>query len=188
METFKTIVADPPWFERGSGRIKRGADRHYKLMKTSDIIALAPHVRDLADPGGCHLYLWTTNNHLHDAIHVMEAWGFRYVTIITWVKDRMGLGQYYRGLTEHCLFGVRGKVPYKILDGKRQQGLTAFNASKREHSRKPEEMRDMIETVSYSPYLEMFARPPHPRGWATWGIEADEPVTLKVCQSQLEIS
>ena len=139
---YHTIYADPPWIERGGGKIKRGADRHYPLMSTKDIMALdVPSIA--ADD--CHLYLWVTNNFLPDGLKVMDAWGFRYVTTITWMKDRMGLGQYFRGLTEHCLFGVRGKLPYKVIDGKRQQGKTGFFEKKREHSRKPVQMREMIE-------------------------------------------
>jgi len=87
---YKTIYADPPWWETGGGRIKRGADRHYSLMKTPEIITLP--VQDLAHPEGCHLYLWTTNNHLKEAFAVIEEWGFQYVTTITWQKDRGGLG------------------------------------------------------------------------------------------------
>lgn len=120
----------------------------------------------------CHLYLWTTNNYLPDALDVMEAWGFKYKTCITWVKDRIGLGQYFRGITEHCLFGVKGNLPYKIIDGKRQQGKTVIMAPKTRHSEKPEEMRRMIETVSYGPYIELFARKRVP-GWDVWGHEVE---------------
>lgn len=68
---YKTIYADPPWMERGAGKCKRGADRHYPLMKTKDIKDLP--VKQLYDPEvGCHLYLWTTNNFLPDALEVME--------------------------------------------------------------------------------------------------------------------
>lgn len=108
---YKTIYADPPWMEKGGGKIKRGADRHYSLMRTTDIKALP--VRDLADPDGCHLYLWTTNNFLPDALEVVEAWGFEYVTTVTWLKDKMGLGQYFRGITEHCIF-ARSKIAPRI--------------------------------------------------------------------------
>lgn len=59
---YQTIYADPPWWETGGGKIKRGADRHYQLMKTPEIIALP--VPELIAPDGCHLYLWATNNHL----------------------------------------------------------------------------------------------------------------------------
>lgn len=164
---YKTIYADPPWNESGGGKIKRGADRHYTLMKTKDIMVLP--IGDIADDN-CHLYLWVTNNFLKDGLTVMETWGFRYVTTITWFKNRIGLGQYYRGMTEHCLFGIKGNLPYKILDGKRQQGKTGFYAVKTEHSEKPEEMRQMIEKVSYAPYIELFARHSFD-GWDCWGNE-----------------
>ena len=101
---------------------------------------------------------------------MIESLGFRYITCITWMKDRQGLGQYYRGLTEHCLFAVKGMVPYKILNGKRQQGVTGFIESKTIHSRKPIKMREMIEKVSYPPYLELFGREKH-SGWDVCGDE-----------------
>ena len=172
---YHTIYADPPWLERGGGKIKRGADRHYPLMKTSEIMAL-----DIASicEDDAHLYLWVTNNFLPDGLKVMEAWGFRYVTTITWMKDRQGLGQYFRGITEHCLFGVKGHLPYKLDEnGKRCQGLTGFTAPRTEHSRKPEEMRDMIQRVSYGPYVELFAREPH-EGWDVWGNEVETGIEL----------
>lgn len=185
---YRTIYADPPWLERGSGQIKRGADRHYRLMKTREIEALP--VGQWAAPEA-HLYLWVTNNFLRDGLRVMEAWGFRYVTAITWFKSvdewdqvqsfecdaadadlQMGIGQYYRGCTEPCLFGVRGTLPYRLLEsGKRAQGLTGFHAPRGEHSAKPKKMRQMIERVSHGPYLEMFARR-HAPGWDLWGDQA----------------
>ena len=169
---YKTIYADPPWDERGGGQIKRGADRHYPLMHSSQIKAMP--VRDLIHPAGCHLYLWVTNNFLDTGIDVMKAWGFRYVTTITWFKEgNIGLGQYFRGVTEHCLFGVYGRLPMKLESGKRMQGITGFRAPKREHSRKPEEMRKMIEKVSYGPRIELFAREESP-GWDIWGNETDK--------------
>lgn len=167
---YKTIYADPPWNEIGGGKIKRGADKHYPLMKTKDIIALKDTIKDYSDDN-CHLYLWVTNNHLKDGLLVMEEWGFRYITMVTWTKDRIGLGQYFRGITEHCLFGVKGKLPYKITEeGKRLQGKTGFYAPKTKHSEKPEEMRQMIEKVSYIPRLELFARK-YSEGWDVIGNE-----------------
>lgn len=145
-------------------------------MKTSEIMELP--VRRLASPEGCHCYLWATNNHLKDAFKVLEEWGFQYVTLITWQKDKAGLGQYFRGMTEHCLFGTtKEKLPYKIVDGKRQQGVTGFLEPRREHSRKPEKMRQMIETVSYGPMIELFAREER-SGWDAWGIDVQGGVLL----------
>ena len=168
-QKYKTIYADPPWMERGGGRIKRGADAHYQLMRTEEIARLP--VWDLADEEGCHLYLWTTNNFLPDALKIVKLWGFEYVTMITWLKNRRGLGQYYRGITEHCIFATTKKrLPYKVVNSKRQQGITGFFEAKREHSRKPDKMREMIEIVSYAPRIELFARERVP-GWDVWGNE-----------------
>lgn len=168
---YKTIYADPPWLEVGGGKIRRGADAHYPLMKTKDIMELP--VRNLYDPDeGCHLYLWTTNNFLPDALEVVKAWGFQYVTMITWLKDKVGLGQYYRGITEHCIFARAGMLPYKYVDGMRAQGVTGFIEPKRAHSVKPDQMREMIERVSYAPRVELFART-YPQGWDVWGNEVN---------------
>jgi len=184
---YKTIYADPPWMESGGGKIKRGADRHYPLMKTKDIIELPIH--NLAEDN-CHLYLWVTNNFLEDGLKVMKAWGFTYKTKITWVKgkyldleektfqfENAGLGQYFRGLDEVCLFGVKGSLPYKTLEGKRQQGKTVFIAPRGEHSEKPKIMYDIIEKVSYAPYIELFARNKR-TGWDVWGNEVESDIRI----------
>ena len=174
---YKIIYADPPWMEQGGGRIKRGADRHYSLMKTEEIKALP--ISRLADEEGCHLYLWTTNKFLPDALEVVKAWGFEYITTITWAKDRMGLGQYFRGMSEHCIFAsTKKRLPYKKelqMGGsvKRCQGVTAFYEAKTEHSKKPIKMIEMIEKVSYFPAIELFARDSR-AGWDNWGAEAPE--------------
>ncbi len=168
--SFRTIYADPPWHEQGEGSKggKRGADHHYSIMKTQDIVAMGVEVDRVAQETA-HLYLWVTNNFLKDGLQVMEAWGFRYLTLITWMKDRQGLGQYYRGMTEHCLFGTKGFVPYKVTGGgKRLQGQTGFAARRGKHSEKPHTMRQMIQKVSTGPFLELFARSACP-GWETWG-------------------
>jgi len=187
---YSIIYADPPWLERGGGKIKRGADRHYPLMSTDDICSLP--VKTWAEDDA-HLYLWVTNNFLPDGFRVITAWGFRYVTCITWFKGyvqegfdgpephfQTGLGQYFRGCTEHCLFAVRGNLPYRTDDdGNRAKGMTGFFAPRGSHSRKPEEMRTMIERVSGFPgarKLEMFARRSTP-GWDTWGNEVAQTIS-----------
>lgn len=166
---YKTIYADPPWPECGGGKIKRGADKHYPLMKVKEIIEMKDFIKSISEDN-CHLYLWVTNNFLQDGLTVMKEWGFVYKTTITWIKDRFGLGQYFRGNTEHCLFGVKGVLPYKVIDGKRQQGITGFQSPRQEHSKKPIEMINMIEKVSYPPFIELFAREKK-EGWDCWGNE-----------------
>lgn len=174
---YNIIYADPPWHESGGGKIKRGADRHYPLMKTKEIVALRVNKITARN---AHLYLWVTNNFFPDGLEVMKAWGFSYKTTITWVKDKIGLGQYFRGQTEHCLFGVRGMLPYKVIDGERQQGKTALHAPRTKHSRKPPEMRKMIEKVSDRDgfnKIELFARQKKTKGWDVWGDEVEVTAT-----------
>ena len=180
---YDIIYADPPWMETGGGKIRRGADRHYELMSTRNIIALP--VNHLAKPNS-HLYLWATNNFLPDALEVIDSWGFNYKTIITWFKGeydssldscdfQLGLGQYFRGCTEHCLFGVRGNIPYNLdpTTGKRRQGRTGFFERRTTHSTKPLIMYSIIDHVSEFPgstKLELFARSTRD-GWDAIGNE-----------------
>lgn len=176
MKKYQTIYADPPWLEKGGGKIKRGADKHYPLLKTEAIMDLGLDLSEYIETNA-HLYLWVTNNFLMDGMRVMKAWGFTYKTMITWHKDRFGLGQYFRGNSEHCLFGVKGVLPYKTLNDKRQQGTTCFSAPRGLHSAKPHEMQEMIEKVSYPNFLEMFARQKN-EGWDTWGNEINNDIKL----------
>lgn len=176
---YQIIYADPPWEERGGGKIKRGADKHYPTMKVLDIKnlyhKLAPHLDE-----NCHMYLWVTNSFLKQGLEVMDWWGFDYKTMITWGKDRFGLGQYFRGMTEHCLFGVKGFIPYKVENGKRQQGTTLFLEKRTTHSTKPQKMREFIEKVSDREgfnKLELFAREKI-EGWDTWGNEVENDIDL----------
>lgn len=109
----------------------------------------------------------------------MESWGFRYVSNIIWAKrrkdggpDGRGVGFYFRNVTEILLFGVRGRM--RTLQAGRSQ-VNMIETRKREHSRKPDEQYDLIESCSPGPYLEMFARYPRPH-WVVWGAEAAEHV------------
>jgi N6-adenosine-specific RNA methylase IME4 len=127
-----------------------------------------------------------TNNFLPDGLAVMRAWDFRYVTVITWAKDKIGLGQYFRGQTEQCLFGVRGNPGYRLVNGGRCQGTTLITAPRGQHSAKPAELRHMIERVSPGPYLELFARE-QAAGWDCWGNEVVSAVSLAHGQMELAL-
>ncbi|HEX5572142.1 MAG TPA: MT-A70 family methyltransferase, partial [Ktedonobacterales bacterium] len=119
-------------------------------------------------------YLWVPNALVMEGLEVMKRWGFTYKTNLVWYKTRKdggpdgrGVGFYFRNVTELVLFGVRGNLR-TLAPGRRQVNLLA--TQKREHSRKPDELYDIIEQCSPGPYLEMFAR--HAReGWVSWGNE-----------------
>lgn len=173
---FSTVLADPPWPERGGGKSKRGADRHYELMNCADIISL-PVATVCAS--NAHLWMWVTNNYLPQGLRAMEAWGFRYVTNVAWgkVKDgkvQLGLGQYTRGSHELLLFGVRGKLPSAAPQGTPALQISTLQLHERgRHSAKPEAIYGMVETISPPARLELFARGVRP-GWFSVGSEEVE--------------
>jgi hypothetical protein len=112
---YRVIVADPPWqYDLRQTDPSNRKILEYPSMSTAAICAL--NVASIAH-GDCVLWLWTTNAHMFQAKEVLDAWGFEPKTILTWVKDRMGLGNWLRGQTEHCIMAVRGK-PTVVLTNK----------------------------------------------------------------------
>jgi N6-adenosine-specific RNA methylase IME4 len=122
-----------------------------------------------------HLYLWTPNALLLEALTIMKAWGFIYKTNLVWYKvrkdggpDGRGVGFYFRNVTELLLFGVKGRL--RTLSPGRTQ-VNVVIERKQEHSWKPDSIYRIIEACSPGPYLELFARRTKP-GWTVWGEEA----------------
>jgi len=165
MKKYQTIYADPPWkYGKGWGW---GAGEYYKLMPLENICNLKIPSADNA-----HLYLWSPNGMIDPALKVMKAWGFRQITIITWVKTRSIFGYYFKGQTEQLLFGVKGK-----LSPLSRKETTLLNAPNGRHSQKPESMYKKIEAVSSPPRLELFARQKRD-GWNVWGNEVESDIEL----------
>jgi N6-adenosine-specific RNA methylase IME4 len=175
---FATILADPPW--RFMNRTGKVAPEHRRLSRystmTLDEICGLP-VEGLAAKTA-HLYLWTPNALMPDALKVMEAWGFTYKANIIWHKvrkdggsDGRGVGFYFRNVTEMILFGTRGPNARTLGPGRSQVNM--LQSRKREHSRKPDEQYRLIEACSPGPYLELFARGER-KNWTVWGNQADE--------------
>jgi N6-adenosine-specific RNA methylase IME4 len=143
---FRTLVLDPPWAydHDWSGR---GAPL-YNLMAREDLLALP--VPQWAEDES-HLYLWTTNGNLPFAVECMAAWGFSHKSALTWVKPRFGMGKFFRGSTEHVLFGVRGQLMTRSTSI-----ATHFEAPVGEHSEKPERFYQIVREASYLPAGEAF--------------------------------
>ena len=177
-EKFRTVLADPPW--RFTNRTGKVAPEHRRLtrygtMSTDEICELpvSSVVQSTA-----HLYLWVPNALLPDGLRVMSAWGFEYKANIVWHKvrkdggsDGRGVGFYFRNVTELILFGIRGKNARTEAPGRSQ--VNYLSSRKREHSRKPDEQYDLIESCSKGPYLELFARGTR-ENWTYWGNQANE--------------
>ncbi len=175
---FRTILADPPWqFQNKTGKIAPEHKRlnRYDTMTLDDILAL-PVARVIDETA--HLYLWVPNALLPDGLRVLEAWGFQYKSNLVWHKvrkdggpDGRGVGFYFRNTTEIILFGVKGKNARTLAPGRRQVNI--IRTMKREHSRKPDEQYQVIESCSPGPFLEMFGRGSREK-WTTWGNQADD--------------
>jgi len=175
---FKTILADPPWqFQNKTGKVAPEHKRlaRYDTMRLDEIKALP--VSKISDDTA-HLYLWVPNALLPEGLAVLAAWGFHYKSNIVWHKirkdggsDGRGVGFYFRNVTELLLFGVKGKNARTLQPGRTQVNYLATR--KREHSRKPDEQYELIESCSPGPFLELFARGTRKK-WATWGNQADD--------------
>jgi len=162
---FATIVIDPPWDwgdESDADQLGR-ARPTYATMPYKELLNLP--MADIADED-CHLYLWITNRSLPKGFGLLEAWGFRYITCVTWCKPSFGMGNYFRGSTEHVLFGIKGSMPLK-----RKDIGTWFSAPRgKVHSEKPDAFFSLVESCSPGPYVDVFGRRER-AGWTILGAE-----------------
>ena len=191
MKKYQIIYADPAWqYKESWGNGQTG----YKTMSTDDICKLP--IKNITDDKA-HLYLWVTNPFLADGLRVCKEWGFEYKTLLTWHKlyssgkPEMGMGYYFRGCTEHIIFGVKGGM--KCLT-KTERNCTEYpddnfiaEINPKQHSRKPDLFRQKIVTdwSGDLPRIELFARSQKDlfdkeifKGWDVWGNEVESSVAL----------
>lgn len=162
---YHVIAVDPPWnYENRADDESHRAANPYPPMAIEEITNL--QVPDLA-LDDCILWLWTTNAFVEQAYLVTRAWGFEVKTILTWVKDRIGTGDWLRGQTEHCLMAVRGKPVVNLTNQS-----TVIYGPLREHSRKPEEFYQLVNELCPGQKVELFARQIRD-GWTGYGNELD---------------
>lgn len=176
---YGTILIDPPWrYRQVAGKGKKAGDStrgglDYPTMSMEELMGL--DIMQYADKD-CILWLWTTNSHIPCAFPLMEKWGFKYKTMVTWAKNQIGLGFWLRGQTEHLLLGIRGNPREGMIGphGATGKSWSTLITSKRgEHSVKPEVFIDMIEDISPEPRLEIFARR-HRFGWDVIGNQGGD--------------
>lgn len=163
---YRCIVIDPPWPMEKIDRTERPNQSHYldyPVMSIEEIAALP--VADFAIEGGCHLYLWTTQKFLPDALDLMEHWGFNYQCVMTWVKPT-GMTPYsWMYNTELVLFGRMGNLQLERMGLK-----LSFEAPVIGHSIKPDVFYERVLQASPEPRLEMFSRRERD-GFEAWGNE-----------------
>ena len=166
MTKFDIILADCPWsYDRKStgGTNKSGSSQHYNAMSFNELDDLRDYILPLMNENSV-CFLWSTVPMLPDAIEILQQWEFEYKTMITWVKKNYGLGNWFRGKTEHFLVGVRGAVkPFRL-----QAPNLIISDKTLKHSEKPLESymliqqcaQSMIDKQNYEKVdvLELFAR------------------------------
>jgi N6-adenosine-specific RNA methylase IME4 len=161
---YRVIIADPPWpYELRSEDPTHRATHPYPQMSIEAICAVA--VASIAHED-CVLGLWTTNHHMRQAFVVLDAWGFVEKTILTWVKDRFGTGDWLRGQTEHCIIAVRGNPVVELTNQS-----TVLYGPLRANSQKPDEFYPFIESLCPAPrYAYLFSRDQR----ELWDMHGDE--------------
>ncbi len=160
---YQVIVIDPPWKydARAEDTTHRGKNL-YPDMTIPEICALP--VGALSQDNAV-LWLWTTNAFMREAYTCLDAWGFQAKTILTWDKERLGLGDWLRNVTEHCILAVRGRPIVSLTNQ-----TTIIREPRREHSRKPEAFYALVEALCPGSKVELFAREVR-QGYAAWGAE-----------------
>jgi N6-adenosine-specific RNA methylase IME4 len=183
---YGAILADPPWRFRTWSTKGDGRAPPYARMSLAEILALP--VAELAAPD-CALFLWAIDPMLPEALEVIAAWGFTYKTVaFTWVKTSgaggypIGCGYWTRANPETCLLATRGR-PKRVARDVRQLIISP----RREHSRKPDEVRRRIERLVAGPYLELFARERAP-GWDAWGAMSSACSTLPMISPEILVA
>lgn len=162
---YNIIYADPPWKFNNSG-FKESAASHYKTMPTDNICTMP--IKDLCGPTTI-LFIWATNAMLEDALKVVKAWGFDYKSNFAWIKNKgPQIGWFTISRHELLLIctskeNLHPKIKY----------VSWFKGNVSKHSKKPELVYDMIETMYKGPYIELFARNKR-KGWKSFGNEVSE--------------
>jgi len=165
---FRTIVIDPPW---PMEKIRRDVapdqiDMDYKTMSIEEIKKFP--INNFVQKDGCQIYVWTTQKFLPITFDILKGWGFDYFFTMIWHKNGgfqpFNLPQYN---AEFVLFGSKGSLKFTTT----KSFFCAFNANRKEHSRKPDEFYDLVKRVSPEPRIDIFSREKRD-GFEQYGYEA----------------
>lgn len=164
---FSVLYIDPPWRYEHVETESRAIENQYPTMSHDDICDLPVDVIAADD---CVLFMWATSPKLAEAMKVLEAWGFNYRTCAVWVKDKIGMGYYFRQRHELLLVATRGNLPTPAPENRLD---SVFECPRTGHSEKPPIVYEFIERM-YPEFLkcELFARNSR-EGWAAWGNQVN---------------
>lgn len=177
MKRYSIIYADPPWRYRRNG-VQGAAEKRYPTMSVDELCHLS--VSEISANDSI-LFIWATFPQIREALQVIKAWGFSYKSVaFVWIKQNksgkgwfFGLGFWTRGNVEICLLATKGH-PKRKSNRVHQLIISPL----REHSRKPDEVREkIIKLMGDLPRIELFARQ-KTEGWDVWGNEVDSDIAL----------
>jgi N6-adenosine-specific RNA methylase IME4 len=161
---YHVIVLDPPWgYGTEYDPNGRRSANPYPEMSLEEIKNIEIPAND-----DCVLWLWTTHKFMRHSFDLLDAWGFEDKAILTWVKDRMGLGSWLRSQSEFCIMAVKGKPLINLTNQ-----TTIINGKLREHSRKPDEFYEMVDSLCTGLKIDYFSREQR-EGWDTYGNDDEK--------------
>lgn len=142
---------------------------------TLEKICVIPVMRVL--PFAVYLYLWVPNALLADGLEIMRCWGFTYKTNLSGTR----LARMEDPMAEASV-SISATLPNSFFrrswfDAHAATQTNVLISQKRERSRKPDQIYDIVESCSPGPYLELFARFRR-SGWDQWGNEDVEENSL----------
>jgi site-specific DNA-methyltransferase (adenine-specific) len=175
MKKYNIIYADPAWSYSGQLFNRGGVKNKYETLHQRKIEELNVTAISHTD-SVC--FMWATFPKLEEALYIMRAWGFRYITVaFTWIKVYeksgkifFGMGKWTRANAEICILGTKGNI--NRIDASVPQVILS---PIREHSEKPEEVKErIVKLMGDLPRIELFARK-KTNGWDAWGngVESD---------------
>lgn len=168
---FNVIVIDPPWSYNEGDPGKAYNPNHWATRVANPYPEMTlDEIADLRLPAAedCVLWLWTTHKFMRHSFALLDVWGFEDKTILTWVKDRMGVGYWLRSQSEYCIMAVKGNPPINLTNQ-----TTVLHGPMREHSRKPDEFYALVDGLCVGRKIDFFSRECRP-GWAQYGNEPEK--------------
>lgn len=166
-DKYDVIYADPPW--KYDDKLIDGygaAEHHYPPMSIEELCDLP--IENISDKNAV-LFMWVTSPFADECWDVIQAWGFEYKAMFVWDKVRHNYGHYNSVRHELLLICTKGSY---LPQGKQLHDSVISIERSNEHSRKPEEFRQLIEQMyPQGRKIELFARGELPEGWKAWGNE-----------------
>lgn len=163
---YDVIVIDPPWKYHDDSVYDANGFRgttDYPTMTIEEIKNI-----ELPASENCVLWLWTTHKMMRHAFELLDKWGFEEKAILTWCKNKMGIGRWLRSKSEFCIMAVKGKPTINLTNQ-----TTVLYAPIGKHSEKPKEFYDMVDELCIGRKLDYFARKTR-EGWDVYGDEVNK--------------